>query len=577
MIDPYRMIFVNLIGLALVLTGTFIYKFIFPKKSISLFVLLILISILPTISIFRTGVYESGDFNIHLYRTISFYDSLRDGNIMPSWAGELNATYGYPLFIFNYSLPYYVISLFHWLGFSFIESLKTFLALNIVLSGIFMFLFTKKILKNNLAAFTSSVFYVFSPYHLIDVHFKVVIGEILFFTILPLSFLFIDMLLSKKTLVAILLFAFSFAALIMSHVAIALFAGILLLFYIFFHLSKNNLKTLPLYTALTFGISLLISLHSWFGPFLLSAYSQIQNSVLKTVYFPTLKDLLYSPWRMGLLFQGPKGELSYLVGYPHLFIILLLLFFIYRKNVSKKIYSEVLFWLISLFAIIFLILPFSKTLWEHFPVIEAVGSQRLLILVSFTNSILAGYLTLISKKQWIIYLLIATAIGSTILNWGQRRVIPEINDNALKANLWKSTSEGEAHFYANTKWVDMKNPWFSQLPKNHLEIIDGIGNAKNILRTSIFHKYAINAETPLLIQENTLYFPGWKGFVNGKEIALFPSNKGIIKASLPKGNFVFEIRYKDVFVYSLLKMISLLSLLLATIITIAYAVKFRIN
>ena len=121
---------------------------------------------------------------------MAFYDSLMEGNIMPSWAGELNATYGYPLFIFNYTLPYYFISLFHFLGFSFIGSMKIFLALNIILSGISMFMFTKKLFKSDLPPFISSVFFVFAPYHLIDIHFKVVIGEILFFTILPFSFLF---------------------------------------------------------------------------------------------------------------------------------------------------------------------------------------------------------------------------------------------------------------------------------------------------------------------------------------------------------------------------------------------------
>ena len=58
---------------------------------------------------------------------------------MPSWAGNLNATYGYPLFIFNYTLPYYFISLFHFLGLSFINSLKVFLFSNMILSGIFMY------------------------------------------------------------------------------------------------------------------------------------------------------------------------------------------------------------------------------------------------------------------------------------------------------------------------------------------------------------------------------------------------------------------------------------------------------
>src|SRR3990167_11280779 len=114
------MVVVNIISSLLLFGGVLIYRYIYPKKKINLFFLLILISILPIISIFRIGTYESGDFNIHIYRIMSFYDSLKEGILIPSWAAELNATYGNPLFIFNYSLPYYLISLFHFLGISFI-------------------------------------------------------------------------------------------------------------------------------------------------------------------------------------------------------------------------------------------------------------------------------------------------------------------------------------------------------------------------------------------------------------------------------------------------------------------------
>lgn len=553
--DPYRMVTVNLISSLILIVGMLFYRFIFPKKRINLFFLLILISILPTISIFRTGAYESGDFNIHIYRAMEFYKTLSEGIIMPSWAGNLNATYGYPLFIFNYTFPYYIISLFHWIGFSFIGSLKIFLALNVVLSGIFMFLFTKKLFKKDLLAFTSSIFYAFAPYHLIDVHFKVVLGEILFFTILPLAFIFIYKLRNKISRNSALFFAISFSALLMSHVAIALFAGLLILFYSLFCPLKKS-KILISYVAVTFSVSLLISLPAWLGPFLLSKYSFIQNITLGTVYFPALQDILYSPWRMGLLFQGPKGEISHLLGYAHLFVIISLLILLCRRKVPGKIYPEVLFWLISFFITIFLILPYSKLLWESLPIIKVIGSHRLFILTSFISSILAGYFALTLKKQWAIYLLIIVAVGSTILNWGQRRVIPEITDSVLKTNLWKSTSEGEAHFYANTKWVDVNNPWFSKLPDQHLEIIQGKGIVKEIKRTSIRHDYVINAQTPIVIKENTLYYPGWKLKSNYNDIFVYPGKRGIVNAKLPSGLQYVELVYGDVLPYKATKIIS---------------------
>ena len=191
MIDPYKMVFVNVIASSLVLLGIITYRFVYPKKKINLFIFLLFISILPIISIFRAGDYESGDFNIHIYRIMAFYDSLLEGNFMPSWAGELNATYGNPLFIFNYSLPYYIISFFHFIGITFISSMKIYLGLTLYLSGIFMYLWVRELTGNKLAAFTSAIFYIFSPYHLIDVHFRATLGESTIIMLAPIQLYFL--------------------------------------------------------------------------------------------------------------------------------------------------------------------------------------------------------------------------------------------------------------------------------------------------------------------------------------------------------------------------------------------------
>ncbi len=563
MLDPYRMVIVNLIGLFILAIGTLIYKFVYPKKTINLSFLLILISILTTISIFRNGVYESGDFNIHLYRTISFYQSLSEGNLMPSWAGDLNANYGYPLFIFNYSLPYYIISLFHFLGITFITSMKIFLASSMVLSGVFMYLFSQKIFKNNLAAFVSGVFYVFAPYHLIDLHFKVVIGEILFFTLLPLTFIFVNKLRIRKDFAPSLLFGLSFTFLIASHVVLALFSGILIFFYLFLYTRKKEIKILApkiFFGFLTGGIA---SLYIWLTPFFLTQYTFIQRVGLHSVYFPGILELLYSPYFAGFLFQGPKGEISNLIGYTQLFVLLAILFLLIIGKLPKQYTLNIKFWLFSSIILIFLITPYSKFIWEAIPFIKATGSHRLLVILAFCISILAGYFTIIFRnKKLFIYLVILLTIASSILNWGQRRMITDIDDNFLKVNLWKSTSEGEGHFYANSKWVsDINHPWFSILPTNRINVLNGSGEITNIQRLSTKHLYSISAKTPLVLEENTLYFPGWEVKINGEKAPISPTNKGTITFKIPQGKQLLQLKYEDIFIYKLLKIISLIGLL----------------
>lgn len=168
----YQVVIVSVIYFTFFVAILIFQKILHPKKKYSYITVLLALSLLPTVSLFRPGAYESGDFNLHIYRIMSFYDTLKDGNFMPSWAANINGTYGNPIFIFNYSLPYYIVSLFHFVGFSFIVSMKIMLGLTFIFSGIFMFVTIRKILNSALAAFTAAVLYLFAPYHLVDFHFR---------------------------------------------------------------------------------------------------------------------------------------------------------------------------------------------------------------------------------------------------------------------------------------------------------------------------------------------------------------------------------------------------------------------
>lgn len=563
--EPYRMVLINITASLVLLLGLGVYKFILKKK-INLFYLLILISLLPILSVLRPGVYESSDFSIHIYRTISFYSSLSEGNIMPSWAGELNATYGYPLFVFNYTLPYYLISLIHFLGAGFIMSMKLFLAANYLASGIFMYLFGKKLFKNDLTSFTAAIFYLFAPYHLIDLHFKVVIGEILAFTLLPLLFLFIYNLNSTKKTKYIFLSAITFAALIASHIVIAMFASLISAAFVFFMNIKNGQTKIPFQTFIALFLGGLISLYTWLPPILMSQYTFVQKMNLELLPFPQILSLLYSPWRMGFLFQGHMGEISNLIGYTQIFVILYTVWVLRRWNLKKN--ANQIFWLAILMVLLFMLTPLSSFTWNAVPFLRIVGQHRLLLLVAFVIPILAGYFSQSTKRKIFVTIIIVVTIFSTILNWGNRGTVPSITDEVLISGLPESTYQGEAHFYANSKWVDVKNPWFKNVPTLPAEITSGKGKIELINKTSTSHIYNITATKPINVTENTLYFPGWKAVVDDKPIELIPSEKGLIAFSLGRGNHKVEITYEDIPLLRFSKIISVITLILTLILLV---------
>lgn len=559
MLDPYKMVYLNTIVSVIMLLGFFVYKYIFPKKNISLFFIFLLISILPIISIFRIGDYESGDFNTHIYRTMDFYKSLTEGHFFPSWAASLNATYGYPLFIFNYPLPYYILSFFHLLGFSYISSMKIFLATNLVFSGIFMYMCSRKIFRNELAAFTTAIFYQFAPYHLISIHYKITIGEIMIFTILPTLFLFLQKLWHDKNKLWLPIASILAALLIMSHVVLALFCmGIIFMYSLFLgYFSKSRYPIFS--TTFVFILGSLSSVYIWMTPFLLGKYTII-SKVPEFTFNIQPWELLFSPWRLGLLYQGPYGEISLLLGYTHIFIVIALIYLLFQHKIQSKYRNTIIFWLSLFFGLVFFTTKYSEFLWRVIPFLKSTGgSHRLILLITFVSSILAGYFSIyIQKKSLLFWLLIGFTVFSTILNWGHRNLIPYVNDQSLKNTIAESTSKGEGHWYANSKWRNMKDPWFKYPPKSHLEIVKGSSEIIELQRLTTKHSYIISSQNDVRVRDNTLYFPGWNAYDNNKLISTKPDDEGVISFKITKGLHYVQVIYDDLLVYKTLKTISVI-------------------
>ena len=92
-------------------------------NKITFLILLLIISCIPLVTLFHTGLPITNDGKDHVARIANFYSNLQQGNLIPRWAGNLNWGYGHPILEFLYPLPSYIASLFHFLGFSFIDFL----------------------------------------------------------------------------------------------------------------------------------------------------------------------------------------------------------------------------------------------------------------------------------------------------------------------------------------------------------------------------------------------------------------------------------------------------------------------
>src|SRR5690348_15181605 len=102
MINATHLAFFNLVLFVLLSFCITVFIYIYPKKRIKPTVILFLYSLLPVLSIFRPGTYESGDLSLHIKFAMDFYNSLSNGILLPRWAAYTCGGFGCPHFIFIY-------------------------------------------------------------------------------------------------------------------------------------------------------------------------------------------------------------------------------------------------------------------------------------------------------------------------------------------------------------------------------------------------------------------------------------------------------------------------------------------
>ncbi|HZZ99004.1 MAG TPA: glycosyltransferase family 39 protein, partial [Candidatus Saccharimonadia bacterium] len=361
----YSMVAVNLLLCGAIGVGLYIWQKKLHRK-INLFALLILLSVLPLLSLLRPGPYESGDMMLHATRAQPFFDSIMQFHQLPRWAGELNLGYGDTYFEFLYITPYIFTTIFHFLGMSFIDSVKLVLAFPYVLSGVFMYLWIRDEFGEK-AGFISAIFYLFAPYHLVDMHFRATVAE-------SASFLFLPLLcwLSSRYLRALqgkflIFFSLMYGLFLLTHAVIFFTFTPFLLLYILLVWYSRKTRTIRelVFIGLAMVFSMILTAFYWLP--VLAETQYIYQSVMSGIEFHPLWFYLISPWMFGFLFQGHHGELSFIVGYTQLLVIGIALYFL-RKRIFKTVEKRFVLLCLAFASLFFIMMQsFTLPLWLHLP------------------------------------------------------------------------------------------------------------------------------------------------------------------------------------------------------------------
>lgn len=479
--------------------------------------------------------YSSHDGIAHVARFAAYFKAFSDGQIPPRWAADLNSGYGSPLFIFFYPLPGYLASFIHIFNIEFETIFKIIVSLSFFLAPVSLFIWLESKVKSEVA-FAASIIYLVVPYRILDTLVRGDVAELLSFVFVPLVFLAIDKAQENKNLTSIILGGIVYGFLILSHNAIAfIFAPVLFFYAIIFAKNREDLSR----SLLIFFLGLLLSFFFWFpsiveGKFVLSRL--FVENIYKDNFIP-LFNLIYSNWGFGPEVNVRGGQ-SPQIGILYFLVPLLSAFFI-RKLRKQK---EVIFWLIVFLASIFMTTSLSKYLWDSLPVIKLMGYPwRFTALSSFASCMIILYFLKTLKSKFILWSVVLLFILISVPLVRVKGYENKRSDTFY--NSYQGTTD--YHRRTSTIWTegDFANP-----AKSQIDIIGGEAQISNLKRNSILHRFSTTISRDSQFLDNTVYFPGWKVTVDGKEIPIEfqdMNHRGLITFRVPKDLHDVSVRFEE--------------------------------
>ena len=496
------------------------YRFLFPLLSVIL--------ILPALmGLIHQGFPLTDDGGWMVVRFSAFYETLRSGQFPVRFLMRLNNGYGYPVSDFLYPLFMYLGVPLHVLKLNFQDTIKALFALSLVFSSLFTFFWLRKIF-DNLSSLTGALVYSLFPYYLYDVYKRGSLGEVLALSILP----FILWQFERRSM---LFTSLGLGLIILSHNTLAILLIPVVLLYVYL---RNKKKKKFLFLALLFGI-------------LISGFFSI----------PALFDLQYTVFGKTQV----SDFYNYFVGFSNfsilgpvfLFVMFSSLTAFFIRTKENKNFSLFLSSFVFSLLILFLITPLSRIIWSFVPFKGLIQFPfRLVSVIIPLVAFQAAFLISVFDKWRKLLIFFVTLV----LVFVSAKPLMFPSDYQYFPDTFYSTNQG-----TTTVRNEYMPKWVTNVPQTMYQskvVVIG-GNGKINLEDSTPEKTVFSIFTPgkATVQINTIYFPGWRAYVNKTEVPISYTNPmGLIRINLNKGTNNVKVVFSETSLRLLSDILSLLGI-----------------
>jgi hypothetical protein len=581
------------------------------------YLILLLVLVLPSLApLAAPGYWYDAHDGRHSVFFLQMFDAaIRDGALWPRWALHHNQGLGYPTFLIQAPLGFYVAEVFVLAGAGVTAAVKLAWLTGALAGawGVYCLVIAwlrahaspvreeigggRQLDGVRLAAVTAGLLYTYLPYHFVGLYVRGALADTLLLAWLPWLVLLFDRLLVRegapgwpRRLGAASLV---FAATLLTH-AFALFsiAPLVVTLVLFRLLQQWRRNGFPLRTTLLAGAAggLALLVYAIFLIPLLAEgrYLDQQVYVAGTYdfrnHFVQIGQFLSPFWGFGYSDDpaGANDGMSFQVGSVLVILAVTALFQVWR---AEKARAEMLYLLAVGGGLLFVMSPLAQPLWEAIPLLAVIQFPwRLLALAGFTFSVLGGLAlwnllpsplpALRAEGGLVVMSLLAMLASYPFIQAQLAPVEPWREDgravyqferehpDMLGYTVWATHPFTTTALSAAFAAPDYAEDRGDAPTAGRLEIVAGEGEVIESYVGGSSAGGVVELATQGTVRLNVYYFPGWAVTVDGRPVEARPDPAfGAIQLELAPGRYRINAHFGETPVRTAAMLISAAALL----------------
>ncbi len=567
-------------------------------------VLTIVLSIFALSPLLQSGYFWGAhDARHSVYFLVEFDRAIQDGVLWPRWSPDFAFGYGYPFFNIYGPLSTYLSEFVHLAGFDFVNAVKVVFGLSVVLSGLSMYGFARR-LTSPAAGFVAAMVYVYAPYHLFDLYVRAALAESVGLIFLPLCLWGFYNVMDNPRPRALVGAGLAYAGLMLTSNLMTLLFTPLVGLYVAV-LGFGKILDHRSGTRLTRASALRMFWHTFAPPALALALGMGLSAIF---WLPALAEFrfvrvdqwysgrydyhddfvyayqLFSPrWGFGISQAGPDDQVSFQLGLVPVVLAIFSLAAVRRLR-AGVLRRQVLFFQGLTVAAALLMLPASARLWETFRLVSfAQFPWRFQTVTVVTMAILAGVAVQLwsdTSERPAQVLIVGLIVLAASYPYVQARIVPPAEGPVSLAGLMRFQQTAD-EMTGSTIWVQEIPKWSPLADlyvagKPILSQVDYAALPHGVLagprsHSSVREVVEYRAKEPFRLTFNRFYYPGWHAYLLNlqtgavrEELPIVPRGKlGKMTVDVPAGSHLVLLRFEDTPVRTVGKILSLLSLVAA--------------